>query len=256
VAADAEYTCVLRIEGDTLDVDAVDRALGLFGDHRHVIRRATPWRPALDLHRWQYPKFGDDDGSYQIWSSLEDALQSSVERLFPVRDRLESFVAVGKAYWWIGCFHQAPSSMVYLMGDLIEKLGLLGVPICLDNYLVSSDAEGSDEDRAAVVEDVEEGQPNHRYRFWVDAAVGPRESYLAPNASCTLLGEATDFSAGIEVALGRLHDLRPDNSGGFPQRALVCEHIQDAFDGGPTFSREHLVAIGELGLDLVLTWKS
>jgi hypothetical protein len=37
---------------------------------------------------------------------------------------------------------------------------------------------------------------------------------------------------------------------------LVCEHIQDAFDGGPTLTREHLVAIGELGLDLVLTWKS
>nr|WP_063571556.1 hypothetical protein [Luteibacter rhizovicinus] len=192
VVADADYSCVLRIDGSVLDFDAIDSALGVRGERRHVTWRATRWRPAVDLQRWEFPE--PEDGSCRTWSSLEDALRFTVERMLPARERLGSYVESDQVYWWIGCFHRAPSSTIYMPHDLVEQLKDLGVPVILSNYFRVSEEEETDEDRARVIEEVDEGGPNHTYRFWIGVAGGPREKYLSRNDGWTPLGEATDFS--------------------------------------------------------------
>lgn len=178
---DTEYTCRLRIDGSALDLVAVDAALDLQGEHGHVNRRATQRRDAVNLCRWQYPKGEGGDGTYRIWHSLEDALRFSVKGLFPVRDRLERYVASADVYWWIGCFHQAPSSLIYLPHDLLDQLAAIGAPTYFDNYFSSSYEAGVDENQASEVED--DGLPLHRYRFWIDETLGSRGDYLARFAS-------------------------------------------------------------------------
>jgi hypothetical protein len=146
--------------------------------------------------------------------------------------------------------------MIYLPHDLVEQLADLRVRISLSHYFPTSEEEETDEDRDRVIDEVDEGGPNHTYRFWIDDAGGPREKYLSKNDGWTPLGEATDFSVGIESVLERLVGAATGSKGAHPHRVLVCEHVQYAFDGGPRFSKDHLEALSDLGLDLALIWVS
>jgi len=253
---DDEYTCVLRIDGSELDLAAIDAALDLRGQHDHVNRRATRWRSAVNLQRWQYPMGEGGDGTYRIWSSLEDALHSSVESLFPVRSRLESYVEHEDVYWWIGCFHRARSSLIYLKRDLIEKLAAIGAPVYLDNYFLVSDEIRTEDGDALADEEEDEGVPNHRYRFWIDETKASDGHSLARLSSFPPIGEDTDFATGIQQALNRIEERRRHSVASGPHWVLVCEHVQNAFDGGPRFTRADLDALAHLDVDLALVWTS
>jgi hypothetical protein len=253
---DDEYTCVLRIDGSALDLVAIDAALDLRGQHDHVNRSATQWRTAVDLQRWQYPTGEGGDGTYRIWSSLEDALCSSVESLFPVRSRLESYVEHENVYWWIGCFHRARSSLVYLTRDLIEKLAAIGAPVYLDNYFLVSDEIRAEDGDALADEEEDESMPNHRYRFWIDETKVSDSRYLPRLSSLPPIGEDTDFAIGIQQVLDRIEERRRHGVVSGPRWLLVCEHVQNAFDGGPQLSRIHLDALANLDVDLALVWTS
>jgi len=254
---DAEYTCVLRIDGCALDLAAMDTALNLQGEHVCVNRRATQRRSAINLRRWQYPMGDGGDGTYRIWSSIEEALGFSVKDLFPVRATLENYVANENAYWWIGCFHRPRSSLIYLPHDLLEKLAAIGAPAYFDNYHASSDKVETDGDVASAIGDEEEddGLPIHRYRFWIDKARGPGD-YLSRVASLSPSEEDTDFAAGLGRVIDRLEEDHLRSAASGTPRVLVCEHTQYAFDGGPIFTRAHLEALSNLGVDVAMAWTS
>jgi hypothetical protein len=253
---DDEYTCVLRIDGSALDLVAIDAVLGLRGQHDHVNRSATQWRTAVDLQRWQYPMGEGGDGTYRSWSSLEDALCSSVESLFPVRSRLESYVEHEDVYWWIGCFHRARSSLIYLTHDLIEKLAAIGAPVYLDNYFLVSDEIRTEDGEALADEEEDEGVPNHRYRFWIDETKASDGHYPPRPSNLASIAEDTDFAMGIQQVLDRIEEHRLHGATSGARRVLVCEHVQNAFDGGPVLSRAYLGALADLDVDVALVWTS
>lgn len=248
----AEYTCVLRIEGPTLDAGEVDCALGVRGEHVHVNRPARSSRPAVNLHRWEYPE--GDDGSSRIWPSLEDAFRFSLEAMLPVREHLARYVDREDVYWWIGCFHQAPSTVTLLRHDLVDKLKAVGAPIPLDNYYSPPADEGIDDEQIDATGDEIEEPPRHSYRFWIDENGGPRGRYPTQDPRTEPLGEDADFAAGLQHVLEALGRTRGPGMWKRSDPMLVCEHDQYAFDGGPRLSREHLQRLSDLGLGLALIW--
>jgi hypothetical protein len=252
IADVAEYTCVLRIEGPTLDAGEVECVLGIRGEHVHVDRPARRSRPAVNLHRWEYPE--KDDGSLRIWSSLEEAFRFSLEAMLPVRDRLARYVDSEDVYWWIGCFHQAASTVMLLPRDLVDKLKAVGAPIPLDNYYSPPADEGIDDEQIDAKGGGIEEPPRHSYRFWIDENRGPRGKYLTQDSRAEQLGEDADFAAGLQRVLEALGKARRPGMWDRSDPMLVCEHDQYAFDGGPRLSREHLQRLSDLGLGLALIW--
>lgn len=226
-----EYTCTLRIDGEDLDLAAVDQALGVRGDHEHVVLRALAGRPARDFRRWEFPR--QDDGGNDYWERLEEALAEAARALAPSRDALAGYGEAGQAYWWCGCFHESPPSRIAFSEELIGQLAALGIPVNLQNYFPSDESDevathppAGDEPPDAPIEHA------HAYYFWYDDA----EPATAP---------WHDFADGLQ------HALACDTA----SRVLLCRHEQFAFCGGPTLTPAHLGLLAQRNLALTIVWQ-
>jgi hypothetical protein len=128
-----EYTVELRIYGKGLDPSAITDALSL---QPSLVRKpgekkdtSTSWEDGM----WAYNGFPECNGS-KVWESLEEGLTFMLEKLQPIRSKLETYKKHFKAILWCGHFQSELNSSFTLSPRTLQMLGDLGVELFMDNY--------------------------------------------------------------------------------------------------------------------------
>jgi hypothetical protein len=127
------YTVELRIVGRDLDPEGVTHSFGI--PPSQVRRKGEPKvegsTSTWTVNMWAFEILppGRDD-----WSSLEDALVALLNRISPVRGRLQAYLPTNEAYIWCGHFTSSFDGGPTLSPALLKALGDLGVQLFLDTY--------------------------------------------------------------------------------------------------------------------------
>ena len=140
-----EYTVEFRIHGRDLVPSAMTKALGLdpaqvrnAGDRRGT---NTLWEEAL----WAYDGYPASFGN-KTWGSLEDGLRFVLEKLWPVKDKIDSYKPKFKMILWCGHFYSSFNGGPTLSPDLLKLLGEFGVELFIDNHYSEEDEGDSNPD--------------------------------------------------------------------------------------------------------------
>jgi hypothetical protein len=160
-----EYTVEFRIHGSDLVPSAITEDLGLeptevrnVGDRRDLKSR---WEDALwaydghpDWRQLEFPVGKPIDAGHhppsqgsKTWNSLEDGLRSVLDKLWPLKDKIDSYKSKFKVMLWCGHFYSAFNGGPTFSPALLKILGEFGVELFIDTYFVHEDQAVSDEDR-------------------------------------------------------------------------------------------------------------
>ena len=139
-----EYTVEFRIHGVDLDVSAVTDNLGLEPSliKRLVERRSETeqWVEAM----WAFNGFPEAAG-IKNWTSLEEGLNFVLEKLWPVKNKIDIYHDKCKLILWCGHFQSSLDGGPSLSPETLQSLGEFGVELYLDNYFSDDTVtEGSD----------------------------------------------------------------------------------------------------------------
>lgn len=245
----SEYTLSLRIDAASIaanDFDAIDDALGVIGSRIHVDRPAGRFRLAQRYDRWEVEA---TDGAAHRFGTLKEAfsaidgarIASSMAEFVPSR--------YGKVYWWCGCFHEFAPTLTVITEEMIDVLGKSEAPITLDTYhsVEALEQTETSDDPGANVDD--EPYRGHGYRFKLTSY--PYDPAEGVWGKCF-----EDFGVGLEALLYELGD---SVGMGLPcreqARQIICEHRQQAYDGGPRLTAAQACAIASRGLGLSILWR-
>lgn len=132
------YTVEFRIYGRTLNTSDVTEALGLepsllrkLGDRKS---QTTQWEEAM----WGYNGYPQDQGSKQ-WNTLEEGLTFILEKLWPIKDKLDGFKLNCQLVLWCGYFQSGLNGQSVLSPSVLKRLGEFGVELFIDTYLSDED---------------------------------------------------------------------------------------------------------------------
>ena len=128
-----EYTVEFRILGKDLVPAVITDELGLepalirnVGERRDS---KTRWEEAL----WAYDGY-PGASSDRTWSSLEDGLRFVLDKLWPVKDKIESYKPRFRLILWCGHFYSSFNGGPTLSPALLRLLGEFGVELFIDNH--------------------------------------------------------------------------------------------------------------------------
>lgn len=140
-----EYTVEFRIHGTDLDVSSVTDTLGL---EPSLIRRVgerrdktTQWEEAM----WSYNGF-PESASGTPWSSLEEGLSFVLEKLWPLKDKIDSYKPRFRLILWCGHFYSSFNGGSTLSPAVLKLLGEFGVELFVDNHF-SEEGEGDSDEQ-------------------------------------------------------------------------------------------------------------
>lgn len=135
------YSVQFRISGKSLDPSEITRQLGLEPNQIRIAgeRRSdsTVWRESL----WSYDGGTDPLAPAKEWASLEEGLLYVLGKLLPKKDLIQAYARSFEAIWWCGHFQSSFDGGPTLSVSLLERMADFGVPIFIDNYFRSDDAE-------------------------------------------------------------------------------------------------------------------
>jgi hypothetical protein len=128
-----EYTVEFRILGKDLVPAVITDELCLDPAHiRNVGERRdsnTRWEEAL----WAYDGYSGSS-SDRTWDSLENGLRFVLDKLWPVRDKIESYKPRFRLILWCGHFYSSFNGGPTLSPALLRLLGEFGVELFIDNH--------------------------------------------------------------------------------------------------------------------------
>lgn len=224
----ADYSCVLRVEADGLDIDALEASLSLKGECVLV------GRPAQRTTYWEFPP----DAERSNGADLAGAIATVARSFAPEAAQTISSL---RAHWWCGAFHASMVCTARLSASMIAMLDAFGAPLSLSTYY-------SPEEECEAFPDDEPFF--NEYRFWLagpDAAV------------CEVRERAGDvkpwrrFTEGLDDALTRWTEAWPGME--VVPTHVVFEQVQHGFDGGARFSSDDFRRLRNLGVEVVVIWK-
>ena len=70
----------------------------------------------------------------KMWGTLEEGLNFMLEKLLPIRSKLEKYKNGFKVILWCGCFQSERNSSFTLPPRTLQMLADLGVELFMDNY--------------------------------------------------------------------------------------------------------------------------
>jgi hypothetical protein len=127
-----EYTVELRIYGSDLNITSITEQLRLepslvrnIGDRRS---ESSQWEEAM----WAYNGFPESIDPV-TWPSLERGLSFVLDKLWPVKDILQTYKGL-KVILWCGHFQTDSNASTTLSLDILKRLGEFGVELFIDNY--------------------------------------------------------------------------------------------------------------------------
>jgi hypothetical protein len=117
------------MQGKELDPEAVTQDLGLepslvsnIGDRiGNRIRNEAVW---------EYNGHPEDDN----WQSIEDGLLFVLNRLWPLREKLDKYRLKADLFLWVGQFQMGLSGGPILSPSLLRNLADFGVQVAIDCY--------------------------------------------------------------------------------------------------------------------------
>jgi hypothetical protein len=131
-----KYTVELRIYGKDLDISSVTEDLGLGPSTTQVAGTRLGQSKPFQESMWGFdghPETFTDDKS-RNWKSLGDGLTFLLERLRPVKDKIEEYKTRYKIILWCGHFQSSFDGGPVLSPALLKALGDFGVELFLDTY--------------------------------------------------------------------------------------------------------------------------
>ena len=139
-----EYTVEFRIHGADLVPSVITEDLGLepsevrnVGDRRDL---KTQWEEAL----WAYDGCSPSLGN-KTWDSLEDGLRFVLEKLWPLKGKIDSYKSRFRVMLWCGHFYSSFNGGPTLSPALLKMLGEFGVEVFIDTHFFDEDEAVSDE---------------------------------------------------------------------------------------------------------------
>ena len=87
---------------------------------------------------WSYDGFPQGE-SAKSWDSLDEALVFVLQKLWPVRNKLEEYKQRHKVILWCGHFQSSFDGGPTLSPATLKMLGEFGAEVFIDNYLSESD---------------------------------------------------------------------------------------------------------------------
>jgi hypothetical protein len=128
-----EYTVELRIYGKDLNPSDITKALNmeptLVRKRGDIRGKNTSWEEGM----WAYNGFPESAGT-KNWGSLEEGLTFTLEKLEPIRSKLETYKKNFKVILWCGHFQSDLNSSFTLSPRMLQILGEFGVELFMDNY--------------------------------------------------------------------------------------------------------------------------
>jgi hypothetical protein len=240
---ECDYTCSLRIDGDSVDGTAMDRRTGAMGEHSTVRKRKPQPGEGETFARWELEAFDPQYGDQ--WPSLTEALGNVADRILASRPSATQGLVDVDAYWWCGCFHHADESTIRLPAHCLDKLARIGARIILNNYFP---AQGEEDGGVETSISSEVYPHNHEYVFALVAMDGAQQLVTSEGDGDSIVW--SDFGAGLTACLDRLAD-----EGATSGASILCDHTQHAFDGGPRIDVHHLSALTSVSADLSIIWQ-
>lgn len=128
------YTVEFRVinENGPLDLDAITNSLGITPTNTRQIGEAKSKTRAFTESMWGYSI--EPEGDRVDWDNLEDALQLLVTVFQPLKGLIAELRNQYTVVIWCGHFTSSFDGGPTLSGDVLGKLGDLGVELYLDTY--------------------------------------------------------------------------------------------------------------------------
>lgn len=82
---------------------------------------------------WSYNGFPECVGS-RPWKCLEEGLSFVLEKLWPLRAKIEAYKQEYELVLWCGHFQSSANGGPTLSSAILKKLGDFGVELFIDNY--------------------------------------------------------------------------------------------------------------------------
>ena len=127
-----EYFVELRICGKDLDPAIITDGLGLVPTTVRKVGDIVGTK-RFEQATWGYN--GSESDTPPTWKSLEEGLSFVLDKLDPVRPKLEEYKKSYKMIWWCGHFHSGFDGGPTLSPSMLKRLGDFGVPLFVDTYL-------------------------------------------------------------------------------------------------------------------------
>jgi Domain of unknown function (DUF4279) len=133
------YSVEFRIlsESEDLDIKAISENLGMTATNTRQRGEAKSASRVFAESMWGYsvyPEHGLKD-----WDSLEEALESLLAILMPLKDKIREYILKYKVVVWCGHFTSSFDGGPTFSPEVLEKLSALGVELFLDTYCSSDE---------------------------------------------------------------------------------------------------------------------
>lgn len=132
-----EYSVSLLIRGQNLNPDEITENLNL---QPSLVRRSGDKRSKMaSLHGgvWKYDGANEPDG-YDSWETLEAGLMFLLDKLTPVKEKIDKYKTECELTFWCGHFQSGFNGGLQLSPKLLQNLADFGVRVYIDTYFRNS----------------------------------------------------------------------------------------------------------------------
>lgn len=125
------YNVEFRIwsEKEVLDLNAINEDLGITATNTRRRGEAKSPTTVFTESMWGYDEYPGKE-----WDSLEEALESLLEVLLPLKDKIMKYSTKYDVTLWCGHFTSSFDGGPTLSPVILKKLGDLGIELYLDTY--------------------------------------------------------------------------------------------------------------------------
>lgn len=132
------YTVEFRIYGDVLDFDQISRNLGLVSTSLQTKGERVSADKKFTKSMWGYDQTEEGKGAKE-WPSLENGIQSLLEELVPLKEKIRAYQKRNKTVLWCGHFHDTFGSGPTFSTRLLKEMSDLGLEVDLSTYFYSNE---------------------------------------------------------------------------------------------------------------------
>jgi hypothetical protein len=132
------YTVEFRIwsEKEDVDLEAITKDIGINPTNTRIQGEAKSLNRVFTESMWGYEVYPGKN-----WASLEEALESLLKVLKPLKEKIWAYLLKYNVVIWCGHFTSSFDGGPKFSPELLEKLSELGVELYLDTYCCADEEQ-------------------------------------------------------------------------------------------------------------------